>query len=62
MSTSLNIVELVSLDNSRITQVSLYADRAEITRLYTFNVEAGQNQVVIAGLPNALYRESLRYA
>ncbi|RDB30474.1 Protein F37C4.5 [Hypsizygus marmoreus] len=59
-SDNLNVVELVSVDNSRITRVSLYTGRAEITRLYTFNVVAGQNQVVISGLPSVLDQESLR--
>lgn len=57
---SLNIIELVSIDNSKITRVSLYAQRAEITRLYTFSVNAGQNQVIISGLPNALDQNSFR--
>ncbi|KAJ7505898.1 hypothetical protein B0H11DRAFT_1976597 [Mycena galericulata] len=53
-------VELQSIADSKIIAVSLYSTRAEITRLYKFAVKTGQNQVNIAGLPNALEHESLR--
>ncbi|KAG6807698.1 hypothetical protein H0H92_006658 [Tricholoma furcatifolium] len=55
-----NIIQLVSVDNSRITNVSLYAGRAEITRLYKFEVKTGENQVIITGLPNTLDSDSIR--
>jgi hypothetical protein len=57
----INVVNLVSLDDSKITHVSLYTGRAEVTRLYAFSVKAGQNQVVISGLPSILDQQSLRY-
>ncbi|KAJ7149203.1 hypothetical protein C8R43DRAFT_925110 [Mycena crocata] len=53
-------IELQSLKDSKITSVSLYSTRAEITRLYKLAVKTGQNQVNISGLPNALEPESLR--
>ncbi|KAJ7480628.1 hypothetical protein FB451DRAFT_1556210 [Mycena latifolia] len=53
-------IELQSVADSKIVSVSLYSSRAEITRLYKFAVKTGQNQVNIAGLPNALEPESLR--
>ncbi|KAL0946220.1 hypothetical protein HGRIS_012479 [Hohenbuehelia grisea] len=53
-------VELVSVESSKITSVSLYSGRAEITRTYTLNVPTGQNQVKISGLPNVLDHSSLR--
>ncbi|KAJ6555010.1 hypothetical protein DFH09DRAFT_1365962 [Mycena vulgaris] len=53
-------IELQSGTDSKIVSVSLYSMRAEITRLYKFAVKTGQNQVNIAGLPNALESESLR--
>lgn len=56
-----NVVDLVSVDDSKIINVSLYAGRAEITRLYKFPVRTGQNLVKINGLPNAMDKESLRY-
>ncbi|KAJ7480596.1 hypothetical protein FB451DRAFT_1556197 [Mycena latifolia] len=53
-------IELRSVPDSKITGVSLYSSRAEITRLYMFTVEMGHNQVNISGLPNILETESLR--
>ncbi|KAJ7262959.1 hypothetical protein C8J57DRAFT_1183686 [Mycena rebaudengoi] len=53
-------VELQSAVDSKIIGVSLYSSRAEITRLYKFEVKTGQNQVNISGLPNVLEAESLR--
>jgi hypothetical protein len=53
-------IELQSATDSKITAVSLYSTRAEITRLYKFAVKTGQNQVVVSGLPNVLESESLR--
>lgn len=55
-----NLVELVSVDDSKIVNVSLYSARAEITRLFKFKVKMGQNQVRITGLPSEIDRESLR--
>lgn len=55
-----NVIELVSVDNSKIIHVSLYSGRAEITRLYKFPVKTGQNQVNINGLPSVLDRDSIR--
>jgi N-terminal domain of unknown function (DUF4140) len=55
-----HVVELSSVDASKIINVSLYAGRAEITRLYKFAVRIGQNQVLINGLPNVLDHQSLR--
>ena len=55
-----NVVELVSADDSKIINVSLYTGRAEITRLYKFPVRTGQNLVNINGLPNVMDQESLR--
>lgn len=53
-------IDLVSVNDSKIVNVSLYSGRAEITRLYKFPVKTGQNQVVISGLPNVLDPESLK--
>ncbi|RDB30473.1 Protein F37C4.5 [Hypsizygus marmoreus] len=55
-----NIVNLVSVESSRITKISLYTRRAEITRVFSFNVKAGQNQVVISGLPSVLDPEAFK--
>jgi hypothetical protein len=55
-----HVVELESAINSEITGVAVYLDRAEVTRALRFSVKAGQNQVVISGLPNAMNHDSLR--
>ncbi|TDL13136.1 hypothetical protein BD410DRAFT_833371, partial [Rickenella mellea] len=57
----INLVEISSLENSKITGVSLYSGRAEITRLYKFKIKTGQNQVTIIGLPRVLDQSSLRH-
>lgn len=55
-----NVVELNSLKDSKISGVSVYAGRAEVTRVFRFGIKTGQNQVNISGLPNALDWESVR--
>lgn len=45
----------------KIVNVSLYANRADVSRAYRFKVASGQNQVVIFGLPNVLDQSSIRY-
>ncbi|KAJ7101545.1 hypothetical protein B0H15DRAFT_919820 [Mycena belliarum] len=57
---SAGVIELQSAVDSKITGVSLYSSRAEITRQYKFTVKTGHNQVAILGLPNLLETESLR--
>ncbi|KAJ6498227.1 hypothetical protein DFH09DRAFT_945554 [Mycena vulgaris] len=53
-------IDLQSVTDSKIVSVSLYSTRAEVTRLYKFAVNPGQNQVNISGLPSSLETESLR--
>ncbi|KAJ6519265.1 hypothetical protein C8R45DRAFT_950782 [Mycena sanguinolenta] len=53
-------IELKAVADSKIIAVSLYSTRAEITRLFKFEVKTGQNQIHITGLPNVLETESLR--
>jgi hypothetical protein len=53
-------VALRADEDSTITGVSVYPSKAEITRLFKVNVEAGQNQLSISGLPQALDGDSLR--
>ena len=55
-----NVVELASITDTKITNVSLYNGLAEITRVCTPQLKAGDNKVVISGLPNVLLQESLR--
>lgn len=53
-------IDLFSVDDSEIINVSLYSGLAEITRLFKFPVKTGQNQVIISGLPDALDTQSVR--
>ncbi|TDL23087.1 hypothetical protein BD410DRAFT_814727 [Rickenella mellea] len=55
----INVIELSSVESSKIVSVSLYSGRAEITRLYKLDVKTGQNQVTITHLPNVLDWASL---
>ena len=54
------VLELDSIDGSKITGVSVYPGRAEITRLFRLKVQTGQNQVNINGLPSVLDHDSLK--
>lgn len=54
-------IELVSVKDSKVTNVSLYSSRAEVTRVFKFDVKVGINFVKISGLPNALEQDSLKY-
>ncbi|KAJ3888421.1 hypothetical protein GG344DRAFT_53665, partial [Lentinula edodes] len=55
-----NTILLVSLKDSKLHHVNLYTGRAEICRQFKFNVQTGQNQLYITGLPNVIEQESLR--
>ena len=55
-----NPIELDSVRDSTITGVNVYPTRAEITRLFKFNIATGQNQLNISGLPAVLHKGSLR--
>ncbi|KIM43920.1 hypothetical protein M413DRAFT_25436 [Hebeloma cylindrosporum] len=57
---TVNTISLSSLQDSAITNVNLYATRAQITRVYKANVLTGQNKVTITSLPNVVDHESLR--
>ena len=53
-------VELDSIKDGKISTVSVYAGRAEVTRLFQFEVKTGQNLVHISGLPTVLDVDSFR--
>ncbi|KAL0960745.1 hypothetical protein HGRIS_005769 [Hohenbuehelia grisea] len=55
-----NTMELVSVEQSKITNINLYYGRAEITRAFHLDVELGQNDVTIMGLPQVMDWDSLR--
>ncbi len=48
--------------DSRITDVTVYADRAQITRTAEVALNAGENRVTMAGLPDILQDDSVRAA
>jgi hypothetical protein len=53
-------IEISLVEGSKIIGVGVYSGRAEITRLFKFKVQTGQNQVNINGLPSVLDHDSLR--
>ncbi|KAG5637324.1 hypothetical protein H0H81_004970 [Sphagnurus paluster] len=57
---AVNSIELSSTEASKITAVSVYSGRAEVTRTFKFKVKTGQNQITVNGLPNVLDQDSLR--
>jgi hypothetical protein len=56
-----NAIQLSAQKDSKILSVSVYAGRAELTRLFKFNVKTGLNQVTITELPLVMDRQSFRY-
>lgn len=46
--------------DSRITAVTVYADRAAVTRTASVELPAGASTVVLTGLPESLFPDSLR--
>ncbi|KAL1747065.1 hypothetical protein HDZ31DRAFT_80762 [Schizophyllum fasciatum] len=53
-------LELDPTRDSKITRVCLYPGRAEVTRAYALALRAGDNNVVLNGLPGAMDWQSLR--
>ena len=58
---SINVLDLSAVTDSKITHVSLYSSRAEVTRTCTFKIKPGVNKVKLNGLSNDLDTNSLRY-
>jgi len=58
--TAINVVEVSSKIDTKITSVSLYSGLAEVTRVFKANLKGGDNKVVILSLPNVFIAESLR--
>ncbi|KAK2467315.1 hypothetical protein APHAL10511_000550 [Amanita phalloides] len=55
-----HVIDLTSTTDSKISAVSVYSSRAEITRIFHAQLKTGQNRVNISGLPNVLYDDSVR--
>ena len=60
LSSFVNTVDLVSTADSKITAISVYSERAEVTRVFKISVKTGQNNVNINGLPSVLDEGSVR--
>lgn len=60
MNAETNFINLSASEDSKIAGVSLYSGRAEVTRLFKFEIKAGQNKVTILELPRLLQEDSLR--
>ena len=58
--TAINVVEVSSKIDTKITSVSLYSGLAEVTRVFKANLKGGDNKVVILSLPNVFIAESQR--
>lgn len=58
---SINVLDLSAVTDSKITHISLYSSRAEVTRTCTFKIKPGVNKVKLNGLSNDLDTNSLRY-
>lgn len=57
---AVTIIEIPAEKESRITGVTLYTGRAEVTREVRFSVGTGQNKVIINGLSSFLDDTTLR--
>lgn len=55
----IHAINLTTAD-SKITAVSIYTDRAEVTRSFRIHLKTGQNHVKISRLPNVLQDDSVR--
>jgi len=55
-----NIVELSSLNASKISNISVHTGLAEVTRICKAQLKGGDNKVVLSGLSNVMVHESLR--
>lgn len=55
-----SVLSLECAQASKITSISLYSGRAEITRSFKLAVAEGQNQISIRGLPDRLEKDSVR--
>lgn len=51
---------VLNIDQGGITQVDLYGDRAEVTRIFHVDLSSGQTNVIVGGLSGHLIEDSLR--
>ncbi|PPQ90355.1 hypothetical protein CVT25_007757 [Psilocybe cyanescens] len=56
----IHALSLNSIQDSKITNINLYTNRAQVTRSYKVNVASGQTKLTISCLPNVVDYGSLR--
>lgn len=56
----LSIPAVLSAESGRITEVTIFPDRAQVTRLVEIPVNPGEHRVTISGLPASLDTSALR--
>ena len=52
--------EVVQAQEAEIHSVTVYRDRAEVKRSVCVRLEAGENEVVVSGLPECTDKDSIR--
>ena len=52
--------EVVQAQEAEIHSVTVYRDRAEVKRSVRVRVEAGENEIVVSGLPECTDKDSIR--
>ena len=52
--------EVFQAKKAEIHSVTVYRDRAEVRRRVRVRVEAGENEIVITGLPTCTHKNSIR--
>lgn len=57
---SVNVVHLSALKDSKSVSVTMYPNEADVSRIFEFEVKAGQNKVTISDLPPMIYVDSVR--
>ena len=58
---SLALREVFQAKEAEIHSVTVYRDRAEVKRSVRVRIEAGENEVVLTGLPECTERNSIRF-
>jgi hypothetical protein len=60
VATTLSPAATITTEDARIDEVTVYRDRAEVTRKVTVEVPAGASTVEFAGIPSGVESDSLR--
>lgn len=57
---ALALREVFQASEADIHSVTVYRDRAEVKRSIRVRVEAGENEIVVSGLPTCIDKNSIR--